>query len=88
MVKTVALTALSGAASFSTALHFLRNGWHVRGSVRTRGHITRLEKHPLLAEFMDSKALEMVIVPDLAGGDFTALLKDVNAVRTFSHDDA
>ena len=80
MSRTVAITALGGFASFTTALHFLRHGWHVRGSVRSLEKGDKLLSHPLLREYVEQGKISTVVVPDLAAGDFGELLKGVDAL--------
>ena len=76
----VAITGISGFVSFQVGLCFLAAGWRVRGSVRTQTTAEYIRNHPKLARYRDTGRLQLVVVPDLAGGEFTDLLQDAEAV--------
>lgn len=82
-MPTVLITGLNGFVAVHTALIFLKNGWKVKGTVRS---MEKGEKVKALPVFKDSKDIELTVVEDLVEGDFTEALKGVDAVsRACNH---
>ncbi|GAA6027173.1 hypothetical protein JCM8097_002454 [Rhodosporidiobolus ruineniae] len=75
--RTVLLTGISGFLGSATALEFLKNGWHVRGTVRSQDKADAwLEKYPQYAS-----QLSFSLVPDLSAPNaFAEAIKGVSAV--------
>ncbi len=60
------------------ALHFLENGWNVRGTVRSQDKAKAVANLAVLKPHADK--LSFVVVEDLVSGDFSEAVKGVDAV--------
>jgi nucleoside-diphosphate-sugar epimerase len=79
-MQTVLITGLSGFAGVHAALAFLGEEWKVHGTVRTQEKKDKVLNLLSLKEWVDKKRVEVFIVPELVGGDFTQALQGVSAV--------
>jgi nucleoside-diphosphate-sugar epimerase len=79
-MQTVLITGLSGFAGVHAALAFLGEEWKVHGTVRTQEKKDKVLNLLSLKEWVDKKRVEVFIVPELVGGDFTQSLQGVSAV--------
>lgn len=79
-MPTVCITGLNGYISTHTALVFLRNGWDVRGTVRSQAKADKVLNLPEYEKYKGQ--VTPFIVEDLATGDFSAALDGVDAVST------
>ena len=75
---TVLITGLNSFVAVHTALHFLQQGWNVRGSVRSEAKGKHVLSLPALQPYKDK--LSYVVVESLEDGDFTEALRGVAAV--------
>lgn len=79
-MPTVLITGLNGFVAVHTAVRFLKEGWHVRGTIRSQDKAEKVKTLPSLAQGFKDGKVEVVIVKDLIEGDFTEALKGVDAV--------
>lgn len=63
-VNTVLVTGANGFVGVSTVLHFVRQGWHVRASVRTPEKARALSQNRSLKEYYIQGAIESVVLED------------------------
>ncbi|WWC93932.1 hypothetical protein V866_000770 [Kwoniella sp. B9012] len=75
----VAITGLNGFIAIHVALRFLKEGYDVRGSVRSTFSADKMKNHPVWKEWFDQGRVNVVVVPDLTG-DLTELLNGVESV--------
>ena len=78
MPQTVLITGLNSFVSVHTTVHFLRNGWNVRGTVRSKDKGEAVLKLPALQEYLHRLAYFVIV--NLETGDFADALKGVDAV--------
>ncbi|WVQ82237.1 hypothetical protein IAT38_004365 [Cryptococcus sp. DSM 104549] len=78
----VAVTGLNGFIATHVAAHFLSQGWSVRGSVRTESTAATVKTLPIFKKAVEEGRLEVVILTDLAEGDFGPLLEGVEGVAS------
>lgn len=77
-MSTVLITGLNGFVAVHAAVVYLKNGWSVRGTVRSQD---KADKVKALSAFKDYPGkVEVVIIKDLIEGDYTEALKGVDAV--------
>lgn len=79
-MPTVLITGLNGYTAPHTAALFLKNGWHVRGTVRTTEKAQKVKELPVFAEAVQNGTLQTFVVDSLAKGDFSQALAGVDAV--------
>ncbi|WWC89574.1 uncharacterized protein L201_004498 [Kwoniella dendrophila CBS 6074] len=77
---TVAITGLNGYIAIYVALKFLKNGYDVRGSVRSASSIEKIKSHPVWKEYVDSGRVKLVVVSDIVEGDFTELIQGAEII--------
>ncbi|WWC70445.1 uncharacterized protein I206_104396 [Kwoniella pini CBS 10737] len=75
----VAITGLNGYIAIHVALKFLREGYDVRGSVRSIKSIEQINSNPVWKEWIDKGRVQVLVVPNLEG-DLTELLKGVEVI--------
>lgn len=77
--STVLITGLNSFVAVHTALHFLKQGWRVRGTVRSG---TKGENVLALPVFKGHREkLSYVVKESLESGDFSDALEGADAVR-------
>ena len=79
-MPSVLITGLNGFVANHTALYFLKQGWHVRGTVRSAARAEQVAKSSALGAYVTKGDVETVIVEDLIHGDFSQALAGVDAV--------
>jgi nucleoside-diphosphate-sugar epimerase len=80
MTKTVLITGLNGFIAVHCAVHFLENGWHVRGTARSQEKVEQTLALPALAPYAKDGKISAVVVDDLQSGDLSSALQGIDAV--------
>lgn len=78
VMPTVLISGINGFVAVHTAVQYLENGWHVRGTVRSKAKGDSAIALPCFKQYQGK--IDYVIVEDLIQGDFTEALKGVDAV--------
>ena len=79
-MPSVLITGLNGFVAVHTAIKFLSEGWNVVGTVRSASKGDATLALPALLKARDEGKISYVVVTDLASGDFSEGLKQVDAV--------
>ncbi|KAK8844562.1 hypothetical protein IAR55_006409 [Kwoniella newhampshirensis] len=77
-MPTVLLTGITGFLSAHVALVFLKNGWTVRGTLRSESKRAAVLAVPEYAPYLDH--LELFVTGTLENGNYTEAIKGVDAV--------
>ncbi|ODO08262.1 hypothetical protein I350_03852 [Cryptococcus amylolentus CBS 6273] len=80
----IAITGINGFIATAAVLHFLANGWHVRGSVRTAAQAEKLKTLPAYAKYIASGELDIIVLGDLVKDDFKELVEGADAVASMA----
>ncbi|WWC57766.1 uncharacterized protein I303_100301 [Kwoniella dejecticola CBS 10117] len=79
-MPTVLLTGISGFLSAHVALTFLKNGWTVRGTLRSPSKKQEILDIPEYKPYVENGQLQLVVTGPLENGDYTEAVKGVDAV--------